>query len=261
MIRALTTTARLPALLALAALAVPAQAAKDAPGPLTLEASVVANDRPAAAREMDASRLPAETLALLDLKPGMDVADVMTGSGYWADIMAEVVGPNGRVVALEPQEFYADPRGRAPLDDLAGRNPNVAVTPYPFDALALPADSLDAGIIFLSYHDIYWQSEKYGIPRTDPGAFVAALYKALRPGGRLLVVDHAGAAGDTREIVDKLHRIDPAVVKGDFEAAGFTLDRRSDHLANREDDHTKLVFDPELRGKTDRFAYVFRKPG
>lgn len=121
--------ARIPALIALAALAMPL-AAEDAPKPkpLSVAASVAAPDRPAAAKELDAGRKPAETLALLNLKPGMKVADIITGSGYWADMMAEVVGPKGTVTAFEPQQFYADLRGRAALDDLAKRNPNLTVT-------------------------------------------------------------------------------------------------------------------------------------
>lgn len=229
--------------------------------PASLAEAVAATDRPAEARALDDSRKPAETLALLDLKPGMDVADLMTGTGYWADILAEAVGPQGSVTALEPEEFYGDERGKAVIADLVARNPNLTFTRYPFKALDLPADSFDAAIIHLSYHDLYWQSEQYKIPFTDPDAFVAALYTAMRPGGRMLVIDHAGPAGDTRAVVDKLHRIDPAVVRADFERAGFVLESSSDHLANPADDHTKLVFDPAVRGKTDRFAYVFRKPG
>lgn len=259
MIRAVTN-ARVPALLALAALALPVHAKEAKPRPLSIEASIAASDRPAEARALDASRKPAETLALLGHKPGMKVADIITGTGYWADIMAEVVGPKGKVTALEPEEFYADPRGKATLADLAARNPNLTVTSYPFKALSLPANSFDAAIIHLSYHDLYWESAQYKIPRTDPAAFVAALYKAMKPGGRLLVIDHVGLPGDTRAIVDKVHRIDPAVVKKDLEAAGFKLTRQSDIVANPADDHTKLVFDPAVRGKTDRFAFVFTKP-
>jgi len=260
MIRAVTNT-RLPALIALAAaLALPVQAKDAKPKPLTVAASIAAPDRPPGAKALDESRKPAETLALLGLKPGMKVADIITGTGYWADIMSEVVGPKGKVTALEPEEFYADPRGKAALDDLAKRNPNLTVTPYPFKALALPANSFDAAIIHLSYHDLYWESAQYKIPRSDPEAFVAALFKAMKPGGKLLVVDHVGLPGDTRAIVDKLHRIDPAVVRADFEKAGFKLTKQSDMVANPGDDHTKLVFDPSIRGKTDRFAYVFTKP-
>ena len=124
MIRAVTNV-RLSALLALAVIAVPTLAKEAKPKPLTIAASVAASDRPADAKALDASRKPAETLALLKLKPGMKVADVMTGAGYWADILSEVVGPKGKVTALEPEEFYADPKGRATLDDLAKRNPNL----------------------------------------------------------------------------------------------------------------------------------------
>ena len=68
------------------------------------------------------------------------------------------------------------------------------------------------------------------------------------------------AGGDTRAVVDKLHRIDPAVVKADFEKAGFVLEAQSDMYRNAADDHSMLVFDPKIRGKTDRFVYKFRKP-
>ena len=74
------------------------------------------------------------------------------------------------------------------------------------------------------------------------------------------MIDHVGPAGDTRAIVDKLHRIDPETVKADFVRAGFVLEASSDALRMPSDDHTKLVFDPTVRGKTDRFAFRFRKP-
>jgi len=82
----------------------------------------------------------------------------------------------------------------------------------------------------------------------------------VKPGGIVGIVDHVGPAGDTRATVEKLHRIDPATVKADFAAAGFRLEKESALLANPADDHSKLVFDPSIRGKTDRFVYRFRKP-
>ena len=89
---------------------------------------------------------------------------------------------------------------------------------------------------------------------------IDALYKGMKPGGIVGVIDHVGEGSDTRELVDNLHRIDPTVVKADFERAGFVLVGESDILANPEDDHTKLVFDPSIRGKTDRFLMKFVKP-
>lgn len=225
-----------------------------------LAAAVADPKRPADARALDESRKPAETLAFLGLKPGMKAADIMTGSGYWAEIMADAVGAKGKVTGFEPSQFYASEEEKPKWAALVARRPEVDWVRYPFEAFAAAPDSFDFSIINLSYHDLYWQSDKYGIPRTDPDAFVKTLYAATKPGGIVGIIDHVGPAGDTRAVVDKLHRIDPAVVKADFLRAGFVLEAQSPLLANPADDHSKLVFDPTIRGKTDRFLYRFRKP-
>jgi predicted methyltransferase len=67
----------------------------------------------------------------------------------------------------------------------------------------------------------------------------------------------SGAAPDPQ---DKLHRIDPAIVKKQVTAVGFKFEGESKVLANPADDHTKAVFDPSIRGHTDQFIYKFRKP-
>lgn len=224
--------------------------------PSDYAAAVAFQGRPAEAVALDASRHPAEVLDFEQLKPGMTAIDLVTGTGYYAEIMARVVGPSGKVVAWEPAGFYDN--SKAKLDALAAREPNVTVTTDL--RAALTPDRFDFAMIHLNYHDLYWESEKYHLPRTDPNQVLAALFKGMKPGGIVAVIDHVGPAGDTRAIVDKLHRIDPATVKADFERAGFVLDGQSDMLRNPEDDHTKLVFDPSIRGKTDRFVFRFRKP-
>ncbi|WP_242125334.1 methyltransferase domain-containing protein [Sphingobium sp. Sx8-8] len=216
--------------------------------------------RPAEAKALDEGRKPAETLAFLGLKPGMKAADIVTGSGYWAEIMADVVGARGKVTGFEPSQFTAGPDSGKKWQALQARRPEIRWVSYPFEGFAAPPGSFDFTLINLNYHDLYWQSEKFGIPFTDPAAFVKTLYAATKPGGIVGVIDHAGPAGDTRAIVDKLHRIDPAVVKADFTKAGFLLDGESPLLANPQDDHSKNVFDPAIRGKTDRFLFRFRKP-
>jgi predicted methyltransferase len=83
----------------------------------------------------------------------------------------------------------------------------------------------------------------------------------MKPGGVIGVIDHvANPGGDTRATVEKLHRIDPDVIKADFQRAGFVLDGTSDLLRNPADDHSLLVFDPNIRGKTDRVVVKFKKP-
>lgn len=89
---------------------------------------------------------------------------------------------------------------------------------------------------------------------------MAALYAGMRPGGVVGVIDHVGMGEDTRDLVERLHRIDPATVRADFERAGFVLEAEGDFLRNPADDHLKNVFDPAIRGETDRFVMKFRKP-
>ena len=257
--RKLLVTLGLPLALALSACAT-TSTGLSAGDTAALAAAVAASDRPEDARKLDESRKPAEVLAFLGLKPGMDAADLLTGEGYWAEIMGHVVGENGKVIGYQPEQFYTEDQAKAAWAALEGRAPAVTMSTYPFDAFAPPANSLDFALINLSYHDIYWESERFKIPFTDPDAYVRALFAGMRPGGIVGVIDHVGHGTDTRALVDKAHRIDPAVVRADFERAGFKLVATSDVLANPEDDHTLSVFAPAIRGKTDRFLFKFVKP-
>jgi len=225
-----------------------------------IEAAVAAPDRPEAMRNLDESRKPAETLAFLGLEPGMDAADLFTGEGYWAEIMAHVVEPEGSVVGLQPEQFYTTEEEAKAWAELEGRAPGVSMTRVHFGAFDYPADSFDFMMFNLNYHDVYWESERFKIEYTEPSDLVRSMYSVMKPGGIVGIIDHVGQSGDTREIVDKTHRIDPAVVIADFEKEGFELVGQSDLLANPEDDHTIQVFDPRVRGKTDRFLLKFRKP-
>lgn len=238
-------------------LAAPLPAAPRAP---EMVKAVASPGRPADAVALDPSRKPAEVLAFLGLKRGMRAADIMTGSGYWAEIMANAVGPDGKVSAFEPSQFYTSPDEQKVWAAIMARRPDIDFVRYPFEGFAAKPASFDFAMINLNYHDLYWESAQYKIPRSDPAAFVRNLFTAMKPGGIVGIIDHVGPSGDTRAIVEKLHRIDPATVKSDFEAAGFILEAQSDLLANPADDHDKMVYDPAIRGKTDRFVYRFRKP-
>ncbi|MDK2769375.1 class I SAM-dependent methyltransferase [Sphingomonas sp.] len=227
-----------------------------------VQSAVAAPGRPADQVALDAGRKPAEVLAFLGLKSGDVAADIMAGSGYYTEIMARAVGPKGKVIAVEPEQFYTgQPKAIAAWDALEARAANVELAVGPFGTLAAAPASLDFTLMHLVYHDLYWESAKYKVPRVDPSAFLKSLFAATKPGGIVGVVDHVGAAGDTRAIVDTLHRIDPAVIKADFKAAGFVLEAESPLLRAADDDIAKLVFDPAVRGKTDRVVYRFRKPG
>ena len=217
-------------------------------------------DRPADAVALDAARKPVEVLAASGVKPGDNVIDVMAGGGYYTELLSRVVGPKGHVTAIEPPAFLDDPKALSAWDELTKHDTNVTLQK------ALPADAqfpagMNVAFFHLTYHDLYWQSEKYHFPRMDPAAFNARLFQAMKKGGTVIVIDHVGVAGmDARDQADKTHRIDPAVVRADFEKAGFRFAGASPVLQTAGDDPTKLVFDPAVRGKTDRFFYRFTKP-
>ena len=222
--------------------------------------AVAMNDRPTDAIALDPSRRPVEILRLLGLRRGDRVLDVMTGGGYYAEIMGNAVGSYGTVLAMEPPGFVDD-KSRAAFSMLVKRVPNVTLLEILPTELDPPANSIDFTLMHLVYHDTYWVSGKHKFPKMDPAAFLKRLYDATKPGGIVGVVDHAASAGgDTRAVVEKLHRIDPDIVKADFARAGFTLEAESDLLHVAADDHSKSVFDPAVKGKTDRFVMRFRKP-
>ena len=223
--------------------------------------AVASPDRFEGALALDEGRRPAEVLAWAGIAAGMDVADVMPGLGYWTEMMAPIVGPEGSVAAMQPAQFYNEDRANALWDAILARNPNAARVRYAFDRFAHASDSFDLVLINNSYHDIYWQSEQYQIPLSDPDVLVSGLFAATRPGGHVVVIDHAADAGsEPRASVDAMHRIAAEVVIADFERAGFVLVDQSEMLANPDDNHTLSVFDEALDGYTDRFMLKFMKP-
>ena len=249
-------------LAALAFVAAPLAALEPPGSAPNIAAAVAMTDRPADAVKLDAGRRPVEVLKFLGLRRGDQVLDVMAGSGYYSEIIGRAIGPNGTVTALEPPAFLAQPGSIDAWKALSVRAPSVKLTAaLPADAYLAPG-SFDFVLMHLTYHDTYWASEKYKFPRMDPAAFLRTVYASVRPGGIVGVVDHiAVPGGDVRKTVDALHRIDPEVVKADFARAGFVLEAESTLLRNPNDDHSKLVFDPAIRGQTDRVVFRFRKPG
>jgi predicted methyltransferase len=244
---------------ALSAMSFGAPAAVAAPAQVEQAVAATAN-RSADNIKLDAGRKPVELLRFLGLKRGDRVLDMFGINGYWAEIFAPAVGPRGKVTVWEPTQFYKA-EGRSEFLAGAGRSPNVQLIVSPFEAPELPAASYDFALINLDYHDVYWENAERGIPRMDPAAWLARLYAAIRPGGTVGVVDHVAIAGtDPRVSVEKLHRIDPAVIRSDFERAGFKLETESSLLRNPADNHTLLVFDKAIRGQTDRAVLKFRKP-
>jgi len=208
----------------------------------------------------DAGRKPDQVLAFFGIGPKMVVLDMFSGGGYYAEILSSVVGKKGRVVAHSNAAYLNFVGEEFAARHAENRLQNVDVLMAENNELQLDADQFDAITMVLSFHDTYWINPEEGWPEIDRPTLNAELFAALKPGGVLGVVDHYAAAGSSSDTVGTLHRIDRAIAVADFEAAGFVLEAESDILRNPEDDYTKGVFAPGIRGNTYRLVLLFRKP-
>ncbi|MFS2036987.1 methyltransferase [Polaromonas sp. CT11-55] len=188
---------------------------------------------------------------------GSTVIDVYPGDGDWTRLFSDAVGPEGRVYSFVPAEvahFKNDPVGlmRA-LAKEPGRENVEAVSA---DLAAMPQATPQADVVWLHlfYHDLH--TTLMQARGATAAQFNRAVHDRLKPGGYYVIVDHAAPGTGTGE-AQSLHRIDPASVREEVEAAGFVLDEESSLLANKDDPHTVKAFDPSVKGKTDRFAYRF----
>ena len=227
--------------------------------PADVAAAVSAPGRPAEQTALDAGRHPVEILRFGGLQRGARALDLFTDSAYYGEIMARAVGPTGSVFGWQPTEFTQD-QTRTDLAGVRERSPNFRVVFTPANGFNLPANAFDFVMFHLNYHDTYLVAARVNF-RLDPEGFLRTVFQSMKPGGTIVVVDHvANPGGDTREVVRTLHRIDPATLRADFERAGFVYGGELGLLRNPEDDHSKLVFDPAIRGRTDRVVYRFTRP-
>jgi predicted methyltransferase len=221
-----------------------------------LEAGLSRQDRPAGDRDRDAGRKPKEVIAFLGIEPGMTVIDLIAAGGYYTEVLSAAVGPTGKVYAqnsdyvLKIRDGANDKAMTARLAD--GRLPNVERLDREMDDLGLAPGSVDAAITALNFHDVYnSRGEEAAV------GFLKTVLRVLKPGGVLGIIDHHGR--NTDDDIE-LHRIGEPVVIAAARAAGFEVDGTSELLRNPADDRTKNVFEPSVRGKTDRFLLRLRKP-
>jgi predicted methyltransferase len=223
--------------------------------PSYVTAAISDSERPAADKGRDEVRKPADMIAFAGMKPGQAVLEILPGNGYFTRIFSKVLGPKGRLFAAVPDKNSADAEPAAA--EIATNADYSNVTVIPLTA---------AGVKSLPPVDIIWTSQNYhdlhlSRVHVDIAALDKQWFAALKPGGVVVIVDHAALPGSpATETADRLHRIDPAIVRAEMLAAGFVFDGESDVLRNPSDSHAVIVFDPTVRGRTDQFAYRFRKP-
>ena len=208
----------------------------------------------------DQSKL-SELIRFARADAGSTVIDVYPGDGDWTRLFSDVVGPQGRVFSFVPTEIAdlkPDQVGR--MQTLAREPGRENIEAVSANLVAMPEATRPADVLWLHlfYHDLHTALiQKKGATAAD---FNRAVYEQLKPGGFYVIVDHAAAVGAGTSHAQSLHRIEPASVREEVEAAGFVLNAESTMLANRDDPYSIKVFDPSIKGETDRFAYRFVKP-
>src|SRR6476659_2219004 len=207
----------------------------------------------------DERRKPGLLIALAGVAPGDKVLDLIPGSGYWTRIFSKIVGPEGKVYAVWPQAYARYAMGnvqdmkKLSADKYYG---NIVTEVQPSAILSAP-EPLDVVWTSQNYHDY---PDEYMGKDADPGLLNKAVFKVLKPGGTYMIIDHMAKAGRGMADTEALHRIDPAIVRQQVEAAGFKFAVESNVLNNPNDPMDIPVFDPKIRGHTSQFAYKFVKP-
>lgn len=238
----------------------------------SLEAAVAGSHRSDENRARDPYRHPAETLAFFGLEPGMTVVEMSPGGGWYTEILAPTVKGQGQLIAAipDPAESEYGERFMTFLQSEPELYSDVETVIFgPPERVSLGADgSADMVVTFRSTHG--W------INRGQAESVYAAMFRVLKPGGVLGVVQHRADEGADPAVTAENGYVPEAYVIGLAEAAGFVLEEKSEINANSADDHDHpegvWTLPPSLRlgdegraeyeaiGESDRMTLRFRKP-
>jgi predicted methyltransferase len=210
---------------------------------------------------------PQDVIPLLHIEEGATVVDIFGSGGYYSELLASVVGEEGEVWLHNNDGFEA--WGINGLSDrFDQRDPgNIVRHTRSGINLDLGVETMDGAMIVMALHDIYVIPKRYNgeeyVPVGRPANasyFLEQIYASLRPGSRFVVVEHAGDPEMEEEDVFDLHRMLESRARSEIESVGFRLVEYSDALRNLHDDRSMIVFDSDIKGKTDRFVLSFEKP-
>lgn len=275
-----------------------AQATTELAIPAYVDKAVNNASRPQSDRDRDSDRLPADVITFAGIKPGDKIADLMPGRGYFTRIFCAIAGDKGHVYAVTvprtapstgtSNQSVTSNQSAALNKSAASSTASIVesctnVTQLTLTAKNRPApelhsDSDDPGWVYEYYQpspaaenlavpeplDVIWTSENYhdlhnaAMGSPDMGRVTKAFFAALKPGGILIIEDHAATAKSGARDTQTLHRIDPELVKREVQSAGFVFVGESRVLHHPEDNHTTKAHD--MHDKTDRFLLRFLRP-
>jgi predicted methyltransferase len=217
-----------------------------------MRAALAAPSRPTENKARDADRKPIESVQFFGIKTGNTVVDMVAAGGWFTEVLSAAVGPTGKVYSQNPPFLVQADAEKA----LLARLGNAEAVHAQLAEAGIVAKA-DAVVTALNLHDVFnGYADQPGGEAATVG-FLRSIYGALKPGGVLGVIDHVGVAGQDNK---SLHRMLPQQARDVITKAGFVIEAESPLLAHPGDDHTKIVFDPSVRGKTDQFVIRARKP-
>ena len=216
-------------------------------------AIVAAPERSDADRKLDTNRAPAQWLAFIGAKPGMNILDIFAVYGWKAELLARAVAPGGKVYAQNSEAAFARVKDRLEARLKAAAAANIVSVVRPFEDPAPPGmHDFDRVTFFYAYHDVTYLG-------VDRAKMIKAFYDALKPGGELIMGDYSAKLGAGTSIVQTLHRSDEALVTSEIEAAGFKLIDHGDFLRVRGD--ARDTPSHSSAQPVDIYVLKFRKPG
>lgn len=212
-------------------------------------------------RSRDPGRRPAQVLDFFQVAPGMKVIEFGAGGGYFTELLARVVGPQGHVIGQNPY-FFLRQSGAEYVKRFAPRRlTNIVLIFGDQSLLHIPDDSLDAAYIIDTYHDIAYDAADGDRMSRFAASALADARRVLRKNGILGIVDHRAPETASRADATALHRIPESMLRKDLEAAGFVFEASAEFLGNPADGRSKAWFDDAaLKDNTDRLVHRYRSP-
>jgi predicted methyltransferase len=226
-----------------------------------ISSSIENTNRAEANSKRDEARKPVDVLNFISLGSGETVLDYGAGGGYWTELFSGNVGSDGKVYAHQGAGERFDAQKEAMTAQFAPFA-NIELMPLESGA-ALPLDDSSVDAVMLSYlyhHMHYAEDSGESFPESSADLF-AEFSRVLRPGGVLIVIEHAAVAGSSRQDSAGWHRTPPETAKADITGAGFEFAGDAPEIfSNPDDDLMNKWFEVDLAGKTTTFVQKYRKP-
>jgi ubiquinone/menaquinone biosynthesis C-methylase UbiE len=167
-------------------------------------------DRP----EREAEEAPSRAIRALRIPSGQTVADIGAGSGYYSLLLSQAVGPQGRVYATDIQpEMLAILKGKLDARSIG----NIQLVLGTESETKLPDASVELAIMVDVYHELQ-----------QPQAFLRSVKRALKPGGRLVLIEFRKE--DPAVPIREEHKMSIREARQELEAEGYRFDRVLDDL-------------------------------